>query len=318
MQACLFPIEPATLTSKILGKVGCGLVGYLRKRNGKSGSSGLNGKRFPWGDTISHSQANYFSSVTLFYDVSPTRGFNPKFNNGTYPYTNPVGYFASNGYGLYDVTGNVWEWCWDWYVEINFDSSPANNPRGPTTGKGRTLRGGGLGGDAWGNGVGFRNGDGPINMLYSPVGFRTVLSVKTTAPITPTPDPIQTIKIQPKQPVYGICPVKEPEKKNIVVVTHGWQPVFRPVDIADTTPISQRLVKQGRTDWQVHAYRWVRGTSTYNIKPRGAQIALDNAKNEGVSFGKYALERFTHTSLTIGRSRFRPISVRNNQKNEPP
>lgn len=70
---------------------------------------------FPWidGNTIQHSRANYYSDSDFDYDTSPTRGYHPTYNDGTMPYTSPVGSFAANGYGLYDMAGNVQEWCWD-------------------------------------------------------------------------------------------------------------------------------------------------------------------------------------------------------------
>jgi sulfatase modifying factor 1 len=103
---------------------------------------GLSGRRFPWGDTISHSQANYYSSSSYFYDISPTRGYHPTWNDGVSPYTSSGGSFAANDYGLYDMAGNVWEWCNDWYSSSYYSSSPTNNPTGPITGAYRVLRGG--------------------------------------------------------------------------------------------------------------------------------------------------------------------------------
>ena len=75
---------------------------------------GLHGKRFPWGDTISHSQANYMGSRAYqSYDKSYNDGFHSRYNDGIYPYTAPVAAFAPNGYGLYDMAGNVHELIWN-------------------------------------------------------------------------------------------------------------------------------------------------------------------------------------------------------------
>lgn len=76
---------------------------------------GLKSKRFPWGNTITHTQANYFSQTNESYDVSTTRGNIPSTIATFWPYTSPAGTFNAHGYGqgLYDMAGNLDEWCWD-------------------------------------------------------------------------------------------------------------------------------------------------------------------------------------------------------------
>ncbi|MCX6874330.1 MAG: SUMF1/EgtB/PvdO family nonheme iron enzyme [Verrucomicrobia bacterium] len=97
-------------------------------------------RNFPWGDTISHSQANYHSNSYQSYDVSSTRGYHPTYNDGVFPYTSPVGSFAPNGYGLHDMTGNVSEWCWD--CPRSYTSVPQVDPKGIAWGLKRVIRGG--------------------------------------------------------------------------------------------------------------------------------------------------------------------------------
>ncbi|MCX8155169.1 MAG: formylglycine-generating enzyme family protein [Verrucomicrobiae bacterium] len=110
----------------------------------KAARGGLNGSRFPWGDIITHNLANYFSQYVFTYDASPTRDYHPTYNTGSFPYTSPVASFPPNGYGLYDMAGNVAEWCWDWYDSGWYSNSGATqaDPKGPTTTGYRVHRGG--------------------------------------------------------------------------------------------------------------------------------------------------------------------------------
>jgi len=140
----------------------------------KAARGGLSGKRFPWGDTISHSQANYYAYSGYSYDSSGAVNNNhPTYATGSTPYTSPVGAFAANGYGLYDMAGNVWEWCWDWYG--TYAAGSQTNPRGSTSATRRVLRGGGWGLAEYCRVASRDIGPNPANS-YIDVGFRVVRS----------------------------------------------------------------------------------------------------------------------------------------------
>jgi len=97
--------------------------------------------------------------------------------SGNSGYTShPVGTKAPNGLGLYDMSGNLYEWCWDWYSSSYYSSSPSNNPTGPASGSGRVFRGGYWNSSASYYRVAYRSYNSPRSSYYS-YGFRLCRAV---------------------------------------------------------------------------------------------------------------------------------------------
>jgi len=127
---------------------------------------GLAGKRYPWGDHVSHDDANSFGT-----------GGKDKWSGCA-----PVGSFEANGYGLYDMAGNLHEWCQDWFGKEYYSNSPSKNPPGPDTGSYfpspiRMLRGEGWGSgfDSTTNGLRVASRDcGEPDVRCGTTGFRCV------------------------------------------------------------------------------------------------------------------------------------------------
>jgi sulfatase modifying factor 1 len=96
---------------------------------------GLVQKRYPWGDLLKPDSEH---RCNIWQGKFPVK------NNASDGYfsTAPVNAFEPNGYGLFNCSGNVWEWCADWFSPSFHLAGFNDNPQGPPTGKARSMRGG--------------------------------------------------------------------------------------------------------------------------------------------------------------------------------
>ena len=116
------------------------------ERAARAGKEGLS---YPWGDKMEAGKARYN------VEAGPVA----------------VGQFPANDYGLFDMVGNVSEWCSDWFDREYYKSSPARNPKGPETGIYKVIRGGAWSDEAARTTVFFRNWVRPTQTTPN-IGFR--------------------------------------------------------------------------------------------------------------------------------------------------
>jgi sulfatase modifying factor 1 len=90
---------------------------------------------FPWGDNLEPDGEHRMNVFQGRFPVENTAA-------DGYRGSAPVDAFPPNDFGLYNVTGNVWEWCSDWYDAGYYQASPREDPHGPEHGAHRVMRGG--------------------------------------------------------------------------------------------------------------------------------------------------------------------------------
>jgi formylglycine-generating enzyme required for sulfatase activity len=121
---------------------------------------------FYFGESLSSRQANFDGNSS--YGGGAKGPYSEK--------TSPVGSYPPNGFGLYDMHGNVWEWCADWYDPDYYQKSPQSDPQGSTSGQYRIMRGGCWSSDAWWLRSAQRGKNAPDRRADS-IGMRVVVSV---------------------------------------------------------------------------------------------------------------------------------------------
>ncbi len=112
---------------------------FIRKLNRKEGT---NKYRLPTEAEWEYAARAGTTTAYSFGDDKGGLGQYVWYSGNSGKESHPVGQLRANAWGLYDIHGNVREWVQDWYGEVYYSNSPSANPKGPSSGSARVLRGG--------------------------------------------------------------------------------------------------------------------------------------------------------------------------------
>ena len=133
-------------------------------------------RMYPWGGFLPNAGGLWWANLHYQGFSADADGF---------AFTSPVGYYngshsgtgdAKSPYGCYDMSGNVWEWCSDWYDPQYYSVSPYRNPAGPESGEYKVIRGGSWDSPEWDVRCSCRNWFSPLD-LSNFIGFRCAVEV---------------------------------------------------------------------------------------------------------------------------------------------
>jgi formylglycine-generating enzyme required for sulfatase activity len=232
---------------------------------------GLAHQRFPLGMDIGSSMSVYgwTNNMTIACYASPIRGTEAPYDLG--PPDGPanpvnVGSYPANQFGLYDMAGNLGEWCWDYYSSSYYPSASNNNPHGPATGTTRVFRGG-----DWMDYPryccsAYRRYTAP-SLCSGVIGFRCVIG--TTASQVSTPTQAQSIDFDPTQFNPPANPASLTYPTNFLLTATS-----SPLDPSGNNVIYQTTNAAGMAYIDSQNVLWVTNSGTFTVTATEPQVTI--------------------------------------------
>ncbi len=222
--------------------------------------------------------------------------------------THPVGEKQPNGFGVYDMYGNVVEWCWDWYAAEHYETRAGrggvNDPLGPAAGMHRVLRGGYISQNADCRSA--SRGGQPPNTRISDAGFRLVMTIDAVKALT------RTENVPP--PAVAPFDAEQAKQHQTAWVEHLGVPVEKSVDIGGVGKITMVLIPPG--EFLMGSTDEERARLVEEAKAADGGFSIDRIPNEGPQHRVKITQPFWLSRHEVTRGQFRAFLEQADHKTE--